>query len=401
MLRNVWLVATHEYTKIVKQKSFLLSTFAMPVIIAVITFVGIFVAVGQRGKLPLGYVDNADVLAEAVMPIRDEDEPMVALRAFPDTDSARAALYDKHIQAYYVLPTDYATTGKVEMFYLTKRPTEVVQEDFRDFLLANLLIGQSDSIQRRLQLSPDLTIEAMDGSREFETENLLNFFLPFLAAFFFVFAVMGSGSYMLQAVTEEKENRTIEILSTSIRPIELIGGKALGLMSVSLTQLGIWAATAAAGLLIWSRFVDLFSGLTVPWSLLAVVAVFFFPAYALIAAMMTAIGSAVTDMRQGQQIAGILNMLFTFPFFLMALIMAKPNHPIAVVLTLFPTTSFITITLRWAATTVPLWQLLTSWVLVVSAAAASIWIAARIFRLGMLRYGQSLSLKSVFTSRER
>jgi ABC-2 type transport system permease protein len=236
----------------------------------------------------------------------------------------------------------------------------------------------------------------MDGSREFETENLLNFFLPLLAAFFFVFAVMGSGSYMLQAVTEEKENRTIEILSTSIRPIELIGGKALGLMSVSLTQLGIWAATAAAGLFIWSRFVDLFSGLTVPWSLLAVVALFFFPAYALIAAMMTAIGSAVTDTRQGQQIAGILNMLFTFPFFLMTLIMAKPNHPIAVVLTLFPTTSFITITLRWAATTVPLWQLLVSWVLVVSAAILSVWLAARIFRLGMLRYGQALSLKSIF-----
>jgi hypothetical protein len=75
-----------------------------------------------------------------------------------------------------------------------------------------------------------------------------------------------------------------------------------------------------------------------PWSLLAVVTLFFLPAYALVAALMTAIGGAVTDQRQGQQIAGIVNLLFTFPFFFIMLIMAKPNSPVVAFLTLFPTT---------------------------------------------------------------
>jgi ABC-2 type transport system permease protein len=108
--------------------------------------------------------------------------------------------------------------------------------------------------------------------------------------------------------------------------------------------------------------------------------------------MMTVIGSVVTDSRQGQQISGIVNLLFTSPFFFMSLIMAKPNHPIVIGLSFFPTTAFITTTMRWAMTTIPLWQLLMSLSLLSSFAIISIWVAARIFRVGMLQYGQQLNI---------
>ncbi len=398
-MRNLWLVAKHEYLKIVRQKSFLIGTLGIPVLIIVVMGVGILVALGQRGSLPLGYVDHTGILSESVTPpAPDKGKPPVAIRAFVDEAAAQAALEARTIQAYYVVPADYVESGRVQLFFLDKRPGETVQEDFAAFLRANLLAGQPADVQRRMLEGSSVTFRSMDGSRELESENVIGFIVPFIAAFFFVFAVMNAGSYMLQAVTDEKENRTIEVLATSIRPEELIGGKAVGLMSVGLTQLGIWVLTGVLALLVAAPFVPEVQGLRVPWSFLVVVVLFFVPAYALIAGLMTAVGGMVTDLRQGQQITGILNLFFTLPFFFVALIMAKPNSPLLTVLTLFPTTSFVTITMRWAMTTVPLWQLGVSWVLLVTSAVVSVWLAARIFRLGMLRYGQNLNVKTIIAS---
>jgi ABC-2 type transport system permease protein len=124
-------------------------------------------------------------------------------------------------------------------------------------------------------------------------------------------------------------------------------------------------------------------------------ALFFLPTFALIAGMMIAVGSVVTDTRQGQQISGALSMLFTLPFFFMIVFFTAPNSTIATMLTIFPTTSFLTIALRWSMTTIPLWQMIVGWVLTTASALFMVWVAARTFRLGMLNYGQRLDARSV------
>ena len=187
----------------------------------------------------------------------------------------------------------------------------------------------------------------------------------------------------------------MEVMITALTPEQLIAGKALGLISVSLTQLLIWLLTIVLALAIGARFTPLLQDIRLPLTLLGIVIVYFIPAFTLVGGLMTAIGSAVTDTRQGQQIAGLLNLLFALPFFFVVLIMEGPNNPILVALTLFPTTAFLTIALRWSVAVVPLWQLACSWVLLVASAAFSVWAAARILRVGMLRYGQRLSLHAV------
>jgi ABC-2 type transport system permease protein len=113
---------------------------------------------------------------------------------------------------------------------------------------------------------------------------------------------------------------------------------------------------------------------------------------------MIAIGGAVAESQQGQQVAGILNMLFLLPLFLMPLLFTNPGHPAIVFLTLFPTSSFLMVSLRWGLGTVPSWQLGLSWVILVGTTLLMLWIAVRIFRAGMLRYGQALTLKGVASS---
>jgi ABC-2 type transport system permease protein len=167
-------------------------------------------------------------------------------------------------------------------------------------------------------------------------------------------------------------------------------------MAVSLTQIGIWALAVVVGLIVGAQFLEPLRTVRVPWQMLGVTVLYFFPAYALVAGLMVAIGSAVTETRQGQQIAGILNLMFSAPFFFVALIMTNPDSPVLVALTLFPTTALVTIIVRWSLSLVPLWQMVASWVLLVASAGLSVWAAARILRVGMLSYGQRLSLRAVW-----
>jgi len=116
---------------------------------------------------------------------------------------------------------------------------------------------------------------------------------------------------------------------------------------------------------------------------------------------MVAIGSAVGDLQQGQQVAGFVNLAFILPVMLSAVLIQAPAGPLAVFLTLFPTSSFLTVTLRWGFGTIPVWQMVAGWVLLVATTLFTFWAAARIFRAGMLRYGQPLSLKTAFASARR
>ena len=395
---KLWLVAKHEYRKMVRKKSFLIATLGVPLLIIAATVVIILVAINSEDSRPLGYVDHAGILRPDAFAALGDDEKRVTIRAYPDKSAARAALEAEEIQAYYVIPADYLQQPTVERYYLEKTPGREAGEDFWDFMRAGLVLQQlPEETQARAFYGAALTVRTGDGKREIGSHDGLSLVMPFAGAIFFFIVVLSGGGYMLQAVTDEKENRTMEILATSLSPEQLIGGKAIGLMAVALTQVGVWIIALAGGLLIGAQFVAELRGLQVPWGLLGITALYFFPAYALVSGLMTVIGASVTEVQQGQQISGIINMLFTFPMFFLSVLIAKPNSPLAIALSLFPTTSFTTILLRWGLTVIPFWQLAVSWLLLVASAAGSVWLAARVFRLGMLRYGQRLSLKGILT----
>ncbi|MDT8305855.1 MAG: ABC transporter permease [Anaerolineae bacterium] len=395
-MRNFWLMARYEYLKRVRTRSFLLTTLGVPALIVVIGLVGAITALSERNNSPVGYVDHAGFLNEALYadPYLEDMEDRIALIPYAEEEAARAALEAGEIQGYYVLPAGYPQNPQIDSYYMGEAPAG---SDFADFVRANL-VAQANiapATQAWLVEGPEVTVRDLNTGRELGRDAFAGVVLPLVGGFFFFFAVMGSSGFLLQIVGDEKENRTMEILITSVNPLQLIGGKALGLIAVALTQITLWALAVAVTVIVASRFVELPGALTMPWSFVAVMVLYFLPSYALIAGMMTVIGSATTELQQGQQIAGILNLLFIAPFFFLVLIFSNPNSPLLVFLTLFPTTSFMTVAMRWGVTGVPTWQLVTSWTLLVATAAATIWLAARVFRLGMLRYGQRVAMREV------
>ena len=397
-MRNFWLVAKHEYLSTVVRRGFLIMTIAIPVgMVALIAMVILVESMGADDR-PIGYVDYSGTLDPALydsLPDADERTPILS---FPDEELALAALEGEQIQAFFVIPSGYPQTLDTELYYLEDPPGGDAWGDFDDFVRISLLSEMPAETQELLLEGPDITVYDLASNREFSERSIVNVVLPFVATFFFIFATMSGAGYMLGVVAGEKENRTIEVMVTSVTPVQLIGGKAAGLLAASLTQLAIYVVVAVVGMIVAAQYVPEIQQLEVPWLYLAIMGLFFLPTYALISAVMIAIGSAVTELQQGQQLAGLLNLVFLLPLFLLPLLFQDPGGPLMVFFTIFPTTSFMTIALRWGLGTVPLWQVGIGWVLLLATTTFFVWAAARVFRVGMLRYGQPLNLKSVWTA---
>ncbi|MGA9351053.1 MAG: ABC transporter permease [Anaerolineae bacterium] len=400
-MHNLWLIAKHEYRGTVFKRAFILLTLAIPLGMVALIALVIVIEVSGENKSPLGYVDNAGVL-DVTRPSLPPIPTGIEVRAFPDEEAALAALEGEEIQAFFVLPSDYPNTLQTDLYYLEKPPSSDVWGEFNNFVRLNLVATYPDEVRNRLLEGPNVTVHDIVSNREFSESSMINVVLPFVATFFFFIATMSASGYMLQVVAAEKENRTMEIMVTSVTPGQLIGGKTVGLLAAALTQLSIYVITIVVGLTVAAPRVEFLQQITVPWAYLGVMGLFFFPSYALIAAVMVAIGGAVTKVQEAQQVAGLLNLLFMLPIFLLMVIFENPAAPVVVFFTLFPTTAFMTISLRWGLGTVPLWQIGVSWALLVAATILMLWAAARIFRAGMLRYGQPLNLKlALSTSKGR
>jgi ABC-2 type transport system permease protein len=391
-MSGFWLIFRHEYRKKTARRGFLITTLSVPLMLLLVIGISILAVVDPGGNRAIGYVDYSGILASSVAGMTGSD---VEIQAYSDLASAEKDLVAGRLRAFYVLAVDYLESGQLDVYYQKRAPIETMQTAFDRLLRANLVSQIAGSTPSQLVEPPEVTVQSMDGSRAIGQDGWINLILPFTASFILIFAVMMTAGSLLQVVADEKENRTIEILVTSLTPEQLIGGKAAALMAVCITQMVIWLVAAGMALGIGAQFFEPLHLISVPWELLLIIGLFIFPAYALIAALMTAVGGAAGEMRQSQQVGGLLNLLFMLPLFLSTLILQDPDSLLVVALTLFPTTSFTTVALRWSLGSVPLWQLAASWILLVASSIAAVYLAARIFRLGMLRYGKGLDLRAV------
>ncbi len=396
-MRNLLLVARAEYLRMVARRSFLLGALGVPALMAFVIAAGILISTGGRDNRALGYVDQAGVTHVGVPAELYMDDLSVPLAVFSDEAAADAALAAGEIQAYYLLPADYRATRQLVLRYWHEQPGERIQSQFNRFLRANLAFGLPEDQRAAALRGVGVELRTSDGVTTTASSEFATFILPFLTALLFVILVMSSAGYLLQALTTEKENRMVEILFTTMSPFQLVAGKALGLLGVSLTQFALWLGLGGGALVIAARYTDFITGLHVPWPALGIAALYFLPTFALVAGLMIAIGSLVAEAEHGQQIASIVNLLVMAPLFFLPVLLEQPGSPLSVALTLFPATSFFSVILRWSIDTVPIWQIVASWTLLIIAAGLSVWAAARVFRAGMLRYGQPVSLRSAWT----
>lgn len=396
-MRNIWLVFKYEYLRHVKKKRFIVAVMSVPLFITFIIGISFLSVWLTFDRTPLGYVDHSGLLNNAVSltaksnSIFDKPNELIAYETEQD---AQTALDEGKIQAFYVLSTDYLSSGHGKIVSKKILDSDITSE-FYTFLRTNILKGTDQKISNRIIEGAQVEIQASQGKREMSSQNILGIILPIVAGIFFLLAVNISGGYLLQAMVEEKENRTVEILVTSISPTELMSGKILGNLSVGLTQIIIWLLFGDLAVNYIMRAFPSLEAAQIDTYFLLIMIFTFLPAFVMVAAMMAAIGASSSETKEAQQIASLFTIPIALPFWFISLIMSNPNSPFSVFLSIFPFTAPVILPMRIALSSVPLWQVVATIVLLIIFAVISLILAGKAFRLGMLRYGKRLSLREL------
>jgi len=220
-----------------------------------------------------------------------------------------------------------------------------------------------------------------DGERS--TVRGLNQFLPMAFMILMFMGVMTGGQALLASTVEEKSNRVMEVLLSAMSPTELLAGKIVGQLAVSLIVLGLYIGMGLALLVSFAMF-----GLLNPL-LIVFLIVFFLLAYLTYGSLIVSIGAVVSDMREAQSLMMPLMLLLTFPLWVWLPISTSPNSGFAVALSFIPPISTFAMLIRMASTTPPpWWQVGLSVGVGALGVGAALWFASKVFRIGLLMYGK-------------
>jgi len=406
-MSKIWLVALHEYKRHVLNKGFLFAILSVPLLIMVTTGLGILTERMRYNSKGVGYVDHSGRLINpppySSPPAQGflAEQP-VALIQYATEEEARGALDAGEIQAYYVLAADYFTTKHTDLVY-NSPPSNNATTQFRHFLQANLLADRPLEVTRRAVEGDSLVVRTPDGVREYNDDSPMNMLLPLFIALAFIILFMSTSMTLMQALVEEKENRTIEVMATSVPPNQLIGGKVLGISAMGLTELLAWLLVGALAVLVGGKWLGLewLGEIRMHPRILLTITAVAIPSYVLFSALMMAIGASVADAQESQQIGGLFSVVLTMPLYGLFALVEHPGSALAIGLTLFPLTALTSICVLAAFNTVPLWQFAASVLITSLCAVGAIWLAGRAFRLGMLRYGQRVSWRELLPPRFR
>jgi ABC-2 type transport system permease protein len=380
-MKHLWKVALNEYQRNVFKRSFILLMISVPAFISLSIGLGVFMESLEDNPLPVGYVDHAGVFSTMAnapemrsIQVAKYEEPLEFV-AYPDEEQAGAALLDGKIQVYYVLPADYAETRHVMQIFIEK-PGENAE---------------------RAAAGTSVTVRSMDGRRTIPSGGpTFGLLMPLFITMAFLFMILMSSGYTMSAIAEEKENRTMEVLVTSISTSELVAGKIMGIVAIGLTLLLTWTLVGVTGIGVARQLgVAWFQDLGIDWRIVLATLAIAIPAYVLVIALMSAIGAAVTTTQEGQSVSAIFFVLHLAPLYISWVFINDPHGPLAVGLSILPFTALMTIGMRNLFTIVPTWQIMLSMVVQIACALGALWLAGRALRLGMLRYGQRLSLRGL------
>ena len=198
---------------------------------------------------------------------------------------------------------------------------------------------------------------------------------------------------MLNSITIEKSNRVIEILLTSITPMQLLSGKIVALGLVGLLQTIVWSGTGLFILRLSGRSFALPIEFQLPTSILVWGIIFFILGYILYASLMAGVGALVSNLKEASQATTILVIPMVIPLVLLAPVIQNPNGALAIFLSLFPFTSPVSMMTRLSAGNVPFWQILLAIILLLVSAYWIVRSVSSFFRAQYLLSGKEFKIK--------
>ncbi len=392
-MRKIWTIAHYEYVRQVWRRGFLLTTLGVPLLIAGVIGAIVLVASTTEAERRLGLVDQSGRFGAVDMQALDLDQPIPTER-YADEAAARRAFDAVATDAYVVVPADYLQTGAVRA--VTRQPLSDRAENQVEALLRAGILDAAPPANRALLDDPaELTLATGNSGREVSSDNVLLFLLPYVFALIFMLTTFTTSGILLQAIAEEKEDRVMEILATTLSPWQMMAGKVVGLSGVGLTVVASWLGLIALAVASFASDWSLFRELELPWGILSLALLFFVFGYLLIAACYAMAGAVVNTPQEAQPLVTPISLLGVAPLMLVSVILAEPNGTLAVVFSLIPFSAPITMLMRLPLAAVPSWQVGASLLIVAGSAVGAVLLSGRVLRANMLRVGQRPRLREL------
>lgn len=401
-MNKSYLIFKHEFLGKIKSIGFMILTLSVPVL--ALLGIGVFKLAKTMFETPekivtaIGYVDEVGLFKNHT------DQGETKLVPFTSRKNAGQALAKREITEYFVVPSDYLSSGFIRRYTLEKEadtPPKTSGLIWR-FLTANLLDDKVPPETVDLIVTPMniiVTRVTEEGDISLERFNLANIIIPGVFALLLSLALMFGATALISGLGEEKESRLIEVLFTSVSIRQLLISKVLALGTAGLLQVLIWLISAPLLLnLASSSFGDLVLGIEIPANFLILGIVYFLLGYLLFAVLSIGVGAISSNATEAGNLSLFYTMTTFVPLWFMALLMAFPNNPIWVVLSIFPITAPVQTMLRLGVTDVPVWQILTSIGVLGFSIIVGLFLSIKIFRMYMLMYGKRPGFREIMQS---
>ena len=403
-MNKIFLIFKHEFLHTIKRVSFIIMTLIVPVL--ALLAIGIFALATSLSEpsevkeiTAIGYVDEVGMFDGQVV------QGLIELIPFASREDATGALVGRDITEYFIIPSDYTSSGTIERYTLKREliAPQVTVDAIKRFLSVNLLEDKVPPETVTLIVSPlNLEVTRLNEEGGIAAEqsnigsNIGNVIIPAAFSLLLAVALMFGATSLISGLGEEKESRLIEVLFSTVSVRQLLISKVLALGTAGLLQVMVWLISAPLLLsLASSSFGGFMSGIQIPVNFLVLGIIYFILGYLLFAVLSIGIGAISANAREGSQLSLFYTLASFIPLWFSSLLFALPDSSIWVVLTIFPITAPVQTMLRLGVSDIPLWQIMTSIGVLGFSIISGLFLSIKIFRLHMLMQGKRPSLAGI------
>lgn len=435
-MRNIGLIVMREFKERVYKKSFIITTLLMPLLLALVSVAPTLIMFFAKGDTKqISVIDNSGIVADK---LQSNDEVSFITLANGDLQQELKNSLEKDEFGVLFIGQDIVTNPNNIQLYTNTSSSMLIEDNIADQveqIIKNERLKEYnlENLQQILdKVEVDISLSTFrNGEDEQSTasSSAASSFVGIILGFVLYFFLVIYGSIVMQSIIEEKNSRILEVLVSTVRPFDMMMGKILGVAAVAATQIAVWGvliiamsafvipalipddimasveavqagadvtAMAASGVdtgMVTAMASMMDTGYIA--QIVVLLLLFMIGGFLLYAAMYAAVGASVDEAQDAQQLTTPITIPIIFAFIILTMVMNDPNSPLIVWCSMIPFTSPIVMMGR-IPSGIPTWEIVLSLVLLYATFVFMVWIAGKIYRVGIFMHGKKPSFKDLY-----
>jgi ABC-2 type transport system permease protein len=402
-LQNIWLIAKREYLERIRTKAFLIATILIPMLMGGLGFGSAYLGSHTKSSAHVALLTSDTAFAQDLkQELESGKDSQMRVDIAPDTAARRLQLdaelkNGKTLAGYLEIVPPAVANARPRFIYRPRSASDISTNQALRSAIKNVLLRER---MTRQGLGAG-EIEGMMAPVEMDTsstgDTTVAFFAAYVLFFLMYMVIMLYGMNTARSIIEEKTSRIFEVLLATIRPDEMLAGKILGVGAVGLTQIGVWMTAAAV---IGTAYGASLPGGVSGHGVISATQIFFFVAYFLFGFLLyssiaAALGAMTNSEQELQQLNLFLVLPLAFSMLMLFSIIKDPDSTLSRIVSLIPFCSPLLMNFRVSIGNPQPWEIALSFVLMAVTILAILWVASRIYRVGILMYGKKPNLPEI------